>query len=96
VILERVIKLTSNESDIICDPFAGGGVTAYVAERLNRRWVVADINDCAAIQERLTSFKNGSHPLWKVPEPRTQSIGTATAQTPSKEYSPPAPPAALP
>jgi site-specific DNA-methyltransferase (adenine-specific) len=74
VILERVIKLTSNERDFICDPFAGGGVTAYVAERLNRRWLVADINDCAAIEERLTSFKNGSHPVWKEPEPRRQPI----------------------
>jgi site-specific DNA-methyltransferase (adenine-specific) len=82
VILERVIKLTSNERDLICDPFAGGGVTAYVAERLNRRWLVADINDCTAIQERLTSFRNGSHPVWKEPEPRTQSIATASEQSP--------------
>jgi site-specific DNA-methyltransferase (adenine-specific) len=41
VILERVIKLTSNQGDLVCDPFAGGGVTAYVAERLKRRWLVA-------------------------------------------------------
>jgi hypothetical protein len=56
-------------------------VTAYVAERLSRRWLVADINDCTAIQERLSSFKNGSHPVWKEPEPRTQSSATASVQT---------------
>ena len=49
--------------------------------RRNRRWLVADINDCAAIQERLPSFKNGSHPVWKEPEPRAQTgaIGAPTA-----------------
>jgi len=35
IILERVIRLTTGEGDLVCDPFAGGGVTAYVAERLN-------------------------------------------------------------
>ncbi len=81
VILERVIKLTSNEGDLICDPFAGGGVTAYVAERLNRRWLVADINDCTAIEERLLSCKNGSHPLWKEPEPKSRPTANASEQT---------------
>jgi len=64
IILERVIKLTTNPGDLICDPFAGGGVTAYVAERLNRRWAVADVNDCAAVKERLVSLEQGVHPEW--------------------------------
>ncbi len=78
VILERVVRLTTNEGDLICDPFAGGGVTAYVAERLKRRWLVADINDCSAIKERLLSFANGSHPVWKGPEQPTRPAVTAT------------------
>lgn len=64
IILERVIKLTTNEGDLICDPFGGGGVTAYVAEQLNRRWLVGDINDCAPIKERLISLGDGTHPSW--------------------------------
>jgi site-specific DNA-methyltransferase (adenine-specific) len=64
IILERIIRLTTNARDLICDPFAGGGVTAYVAERLKRRWIVADINDCSAIKERLISWEQGSHPEW--------------------------------
>jgi site-specific DNA-methyltransferase (adenine-specific) len=64
IILERIIKLTTNARDLICDPFAGGGVTAYIAERLKRRWIVADINDCSAIKERLISWEQGSHPEW--------------------------------
>jgi hypothetical protein len=65
IILERIIKLTTNARDLICDPFAGGGVAAYVAERLKRRWIVADINDCSAIKERLISWEQGSHPEWE-------------------------------
>ena len=65
IILERVIKLTTVEKDLVCDPFAGGGVTAYVAERLGRRWIVGDINDCDAVKERLVSLEQGSHPEWR-------------------------------
>jgi len=31
IVLERVILLTTEEGELVCDPFAGGGVTAYVA-----------------------------------------------------------------
>jgi len=62
---------------------AMSGVTAYVPERLNRRWLVADINDCSAIQERLLSFKNGLHPLWKAPDPRAQPLATASEALPA-------------
>ena len=65
VILERVINLTTVEKDLVCDPFAGGGVTAYVAERLGRRWIVGDINDCDAVKERLVSLEQGFHPEWR-------------------------------
>ncbi len=65
IILERVIKLTTQEGDLVCDPFAGGGVTAYVAERLQRRWIVGDINDCEAVKERLISLEQGHHPEWQ-------------------------------
>ena len=65
IILERVILLTTRGGDVVCDPFAGGGVTAYVAERLNRRWICGELNDCAPAMERLVDLKNGSHPEWK-------------------------------
>ncbi|MDE3164702.1 MAG: site-specific DNA-methyltransferase, partial [Acidobacteriota bacterium] len=64
VILERVIRLTTNEGDLIVDPFAGGGSTAYVAEKLGRHWIVGDINDCKATKERLLDLANGVHPEW--------------------------------
>lgn len=41
-LLERIIRSSSNEGDIILDCFAGSGTTAAVAEKLNRRWVTVD------------------------------------------------------
>jgi len=38
-LIERIIKVSSNENDIILDPFMGSGTTAVVAKRLNRKFV---------------------------------------------------------
>lgn len=38
-LLELIITASSNEGDLVLDPFMGSGTTAVVAERLNRRWV---------------------------------------------------------
>ena len=44
---ERVIKVSSNKSNIILDPFAGCATTCVAAERLGRQWVGIDIWDKA-------------------------------------------------
>ncbi|MDR0326702.1 MAG: site-specific DNA-methyltransferase [Planctomycetaceae bacterium] len=41
-LLERIIKASSNEGDLILDPFMGGGTTIAVAEKLMRRWIGID------------------------------------------------------
>lgn len=41
-LLERVIKSVTNEGDVVADFFVGGGTTAAVAQRLNRRWIASD------------------------------------------------------
>ena len=41
-LLERIIKASSNEGDIILDAFAGSGTTGAVAEKLGRRWIMID------------------------------------------------------
>jgi site-specific DNA-methyltransferase (adenine-specific) len=81
IVLERIIKLTTNTRDLICDPFAGGGVTAYVAERLKRRWIVADINDCSAIKDRLISWAQGSHPEWETNKKRIAESASPSGRT---------------
>lgn len=42
-LLDRIIKASSNESDLVLDCFAGSGTTAVVAEKLNRRWIACDL-----------------------------------------------------
>ena len=40
---ERIIKASSNEGDLVLDPFAGCATTCVAAERLNRQWVGIDL-----------------------------------------------------
>ena len=47
-LLERIIRASSNEGDIVLDPFAGCATTAIAAERLNRQWAGIDISPQAA------------------------------------------------
>lgn len=42
-LLERIIKASSNENDVILDAFCGCGTTIAVAQRLNRNWIGIDI-----------------------------------------------------
>ena len=42
-LLERIIKASSNEGDLVADFFCGSGTTAAVAEKLGRRWICADL-----------------------------------------------------
>ena len=42
-LLEKLIKASSNEGDIIADFFCGSGTTGAVAERLGRKWIMADL-----------------------------------------------------
>lgn len=51
-LLERIIKASSNESDLVCDFFGGSGTTAAVAERLGRRWITTDIGKPAILVMR--------------------------------------------
>jgi len=42
-LLERVIKASSNEGDLVLDPFCGCGTAIAAAQKLNRRWIGIDI-----------------------------------------------------
>lgn len=46
-LLERIIRLATNEGDIVLDPFCGCGTTVAAAERMNRQWVGIDISPTA-------------------------------------------------
>ena len=46
-LLDRIIKASSNENDIIADFFCGSGTTLAVAEKLNRKWIGSDLGKFA-------------------------------------------------
>lgn len=46
-LLERILKASSNEGDLILDPFCGCGTTITVAEKLKRNWIGIDITHLA-------------------------------------------------
>jgi adenine-specific DNA-methyltransferase len=57
-LLERIIKASSNEGDLVLDCFAGSGTTLAVAEKLNRRWIGTDLGRFAihTTRKRLLSI----------------------------------------
>ncbi len=46
-LMERIIKASSNEGDVVADFFCGCGTTIAVAQKLNRKWLGADISHLA-------------------------------------------------
>jgi site-specific DNA-methyltransferase (adenine-specific) len=46
-LLERIISASSNEGDLVLDPFCGCGTTIASAQKLRRRWIGIDITNLA-------------------------------------------------
>ena len=59
-LLERIIKASSNEGDLVLDCFVGSGTAAAVAEKLNRRWIACDLGRFAihTTRKRLLGIPN--------------------------------------
>jgi site-specific DNA-methyltransferase (adenine-specific) len=54
-LLERIISASSNEGDVVLDPFCGCGTALDAAQKLNRQWIGIDITHLAVslIEKRL-------------------------------------------
>jgi DNA modification methylase len=54
-LLERIVSVSSNEGDLILDPFCGCGTAIDAAQKLHRRWIGVDITRIAieTVQERI-------------------------------------------
>ena len=77
-LLERIIKASSHEGDVVLDPFAGCATTCVAAEKWNRQWVGIDIWDKAkkVLLERLeqagvarcmdTHMLYNKGPIWRI------------------------------
>lgn len=55
-LLHRIIEVSSNQNDMVLDPFAGSGTTGIVAQRLNRRWWLMDV-EVQAVHRIMESFE---------------------------------------
>ena len=62
-LLERIIKASSNEGDLVLDVFGGSGTTAAVAEKLGRRWISADIGKPSTLIQRKRFIDAGVKPF---------------------------------
>lgn len=59
-LIERIIKASSNEGDIVLDFFGGSGSTMAVAEKLKRKWITCDLGKLAyfTMQKRILQIQN--------------------------------------
>ncbi len=46
-LLERILLASSNEGDVVLDPFCGCGTTVHAAQKLDRRWIGIDVTHLA-------------------------------------------------
>jgi site-specific DNA-methyltransferase (adenine-specific) len=60
-LLERIIAASSNEGDVILDPFCGCGTAVHAAEKLKRKWIGIDVTHLAVslIEKRLRDAFHG-------------------------------------
>ena len=56
-LLERILAASSNEGDVVLDPFCGCGTTIHAAQRLKRQWIGIDVTHLAValIRNRLNT-----------------------------------------
>jgi len=82
-LLDRIIKASSNEGDLVLDPFCGCGTALNVAERLHRRWLGIDITHLAItlIKKRLhDTFGKELAPYEVIGEPADATSAAALAE----------------
>ena len=98
-LLERILKASSNENDLVLDCFCGSGTTAAVAEKLNRRWITCDLGRFAihTARKRLLSIQ-GVRPfvvqnlgkyerqVWQKTEFRSQESENSDQQAAQQAY----------
>lgn len=81
-LLERIIKASSNEGDLVLDPFCGCGTAIVVAQKLNRFWIGIDITQAAmiVIKQRLADIFHDGLEYKVIGEPVTISDAETLAK----------------
>lgn len=70
-LLERIIAASSNEGDVVLDPFCGCGTAIHASQRMNRKWIGIDITHLAIslIESRIVSaFPDVDYDLFGTPK----------------------------
>lgn len=62
-LLERIIRASTNDNDIVADFFMGSGTTGAVAERLGRRWIMSDLGKPACLVARKRLIDQNAKPF---------------------------------
>lgn len=80
-LLERILRASTNEGDVVLDPFCGCGTTIHAAQKLGRRWVGIDITHIAVslIEKRLRAFDGIRYTVHGVPQDAAGAAALADA-----------------
>lgn len=78
-LLSRIIRASSNEGDLVLDPFCGCGTTVIVASKLNRRFVGIDVHPTA-----FEVIKNRGHELFAQSRYISRDLGEVLAMNPKQ------------
>jgi len=88
-LLERIIRASSNEGDLVFDPFCGCGTTIAAAHKLNRRWIGIDITHLSIalqkfrLQDQFELVSGRDYQV--IGEPVTVDAARALAHDPDNE-----------
>ena len=89
-LLERIIRVSSNEGDTVLDPFCGCGTTIAAAQKLNRKWIGIDVTWLAVnlIEKRLeNAFGKVIKSTYEVKgNPTDEASAEALAKKNKKEF----------
>ncbi len=87
-LLERMIRSSSNEGDIVLDPFCGCGTTIAAAQKIGRRWLGIDITHLAIslIKHRLVSSYGNEIKYEIIGEPVDESGAKALADADKYQF----------
>ena len=89
-LLERIIEASSNEGDIVLDPFCGCGTTIAAAQKLNRKWIGIDVTWLAIdlIEKRLVNaFSKAVKKTYEVKgSPTDEASAEALSRKNKKEF----------
>lgn len=71
-LLDRIISMSTNEGDVVLDPFGGSGTTFAVSELLGRKWIGFELGNCEIIKDRLENKEKDRKLFEKVYEEKNK------------------------